>query len=105
MEMDKDVLDQQLQGLCQKAMAEARAAVQAAPDGQWIAASEWRVREIFQKLTRDCYQLMLQARADAHPAATQAAFSPSAGGRGGGGSGAAQQGKASPSHPDRQRRD
>jgi len=53
-------------------MAEARAA----PDGQWIAASEWQVRDIFQELTRDGYQLMLQARADTHPTAQAAAFPP-----------------------------
>jgi hypothetical protein len=38
--MGKDVLERQLEALCQKAMAETRAAVAAAPDGQWIAASE-----------------------------------------------------------------
>jgi hypothetical protein len=31
------------------------AAVDDAPDGQWIAASEWEVRDIFQKLTADCF--------------------------------------------------
>jgi hypothetical protein len=97
--MGQDVLDRQLQQLCQQAVAEARAVVEAAAEGQWIAASEWPVRGIFQKLTRDCYQLMLQAKADAHLAAEQAAFSPSTG------RGAAQQGNASPLHPHRQRRD
>lgn len=75
--MDTEVLDRRLNELCQKAVAEARAAVERAPDGQWIAASEWQVRDVFQRLTRDCYQAMLQAKADAHPAAAQAAFSPS----------------------------
>jgi hypothetical protein len=96
--MDKDVLERQLEALCQKAMAEARAAVSAAPDGQWIAASEWPVREIFQKLTRDCFAAMIQARADAHPAADQAAFSPDKG------LGAAQQGAACPAYPHCRRR-
>ncbi|HWE94588.1 MAG TPA: hypothetical protein VG269_11545, partial [Tepidisphaeraceae bacterium] len=50
------------------------ARVEHAPDGQWIAASEWQVREIFQKLMSESYQQMLQARMDAAP---QAAFSPS----------------------------
>lgn len=77
--MDKDVLDQCLKERCEQALAAARRAVERAPDGQWISASEWSVRAIFQELTRDCYQLMLQARSDAHPAAEQAAFSPSAG--------------------------
>lgn len=83
--MGKEVLDHRLNELCQRAIQEARAAVEQAPDGQWIAASEWQVRDIFQRLTRDCYQAMLQAKADAHPAAAQAAFSP-------GGPAAAEQG-------------
>jgi hypothetical protein len=77
--MDKDVLEQRLKERCAQALAAARLAVEQAPDGQWIAASEWQVRAIFQDLTRDCYQWMLQAKVDAHPAAEQAAFSPSAG--------------------------
>ena len=85
--MDKEVLERQLDQLCQQAMAEARSAVEQAPDGQWIAASEWQVRDVFQRLTRDCYQAMLQAKADAHPTAGQAAFSP-----GGGSTAAAEQG-------------
>jgi hypothetical protein len=74
--MDEDVLQQHLDDLCKKAVAEARAAVDAAPDGRWIAASEWQVRDVFQRLTRDCYQAMLQAKADAHPTASGAVFSP-----------------------------
>jgi hypothetical protein len=85
--MDKEVLERQLNQLCQTAVSEARAAVEQAPDGQWIAASEWEVRDVFQRLTRDCYQVMLQAKADAHPTAQQAAFSP-----GGGPAAAAEQG-------------
>ena len=86
--MDKDVLEGQLNELCRNAVSEARAAVQQAPDGQWIAASEWQVRDVFQRLTRDCYQAMLQAKADAHPTAKQAAFPP-----GGGPAAAAGQGQ------------
>jgi hypothetical protein len=96
--MDKDVLDRQLQVLCQNAVAEARAAVEQASDGQWIAASEWQVRDIFQRLTRDSYQLMLQAKADAHPTADEAVFSPGGCGPGLGNQskgGLAKQGKAS----------
>jgi hypothetical protein len=96
--MDKDVLEQRLRERCDQALAAARAAVEQAPDGQWIAASEWEVRGIFQELTRDCYQLMLQARADQHPAAEQAAFSPSAGRE------AAQQRRAPPTGSDGRRR-
>src|SRR6185437_5603063 len=42
--------------------------------GQWIAASEWQIREIFQQLMARSYQKILQAKLDAAP---QAAFSPS----------------------------
>jgi hypothetical protein len=97
--MDKEVLDRRLSELCQKAMSEARTAVGQAPDGQWIAASEWQIREIFQRLTQDCYQAMLQAKADDHPTASQAAFSP-----GGELAAAAEQGGAPASRPQRRRR-
>jgi hypothetical protein len=53
-------------------------AVDAAPDGKWIAASEWEVRDIFQKLTADCFGEMIQRRIDHLPSASQAAFSPDA---------------------------
>lgn len=59
-------------------------AVEKAPDGSWIAASEWQIREIFQKLMAASYQKLLQAKLDA---ADQAAFSPS-------GQGTPQQGAA-----------
>jgi hypothetical protein len=82
--MDKDVLHHRLEQLCRKAMSEARAAVDSAPDGQWISASEWQVRDIMQRLTQESYQAMLQAKADGHAAAAEAAFSP------GGGDGSAE---------------
>jgi hypothetical protein len=95
--MDRDVLERLLKERSERAMADARAAVEEAPDGQWIVASEWQVRQIFQELTRDCYQLMLQAKADEHSAAGQAAFSPSAA------RGAAEQGQPQPTGSDRGR--
>ncbi len=74
--MDKEVLKQQLTERCQHALDEALRAVDDAPDGQWIAASEWEVRDIFQKLTADCFGQMIQGRIDRLPSASQAAFSP-----------------------------
>lgn len=74
--MDKDVLKRQLTERCQQALDEALRAVDEAPDGQWIAASEWAVRDIFQKLTADCFGQMIQERVDRLPSASQAAFSP-----------------------------
>jgi len=100
--MDKEVVERQLNELSQKAMREARSAVEQAPDGHWIAASEWQVRDIFQRLTRDCYQAMLQAKADAHWAADQAVFSP--GGGGVGGAASAEQGQTQEAGAQRRRR-
>ena len=74
--MDKEVLKRQLTERCQQALDKALQAVDEAPDGQWIAASEWEVRDIFQKLTADCFGQMIQERIDGLPSASQAAFSP-----------------------------
>jgi hypothetical protein len=74
--MDKEVLKRQLTERFQRSLDEALRAVDAAPDGQWIAASEWEVRDIFQKLTADCFGQMIQERIDRLPSASQAAFSP-----------------------------
>jgi hypothetical protein len=74
-------------------------AVEAAPDGQWIASSEWQVQEAFQKLTADCYREIVQARIDGLPSEKQAAFSP--GGKPG--AGAAGQGAAKGPRADHRR--
>ncbi len=75
--MNREALKRALQVRFEQSVDEALATVDQAPDGHWIAASEWEIREIFQKLMGDCYQKMLQAKCDA---AAGAAFSP--GGRG-----------------------
>ena len=95
--MDKEALKRRLTERFHQALDEAVAAVEAAPDGQWIAASEWEVRDAFQKLTAQCYQEMVQGRVDAQPPASRAAFSPGgpAGGR------AAEQGPARGAGADR----
>lgn len=72
--MDRDAIKRTLKERFEQSLDKALDAVEHAPDGQWIAASEWQVREIFQKLMSESYQQMLQARMDAAP---QAAFSPS----------------------------
>ena len=74
--MDKEVLKRQLTEQFQQSLESALKAVDEAPDGQWIAASEWEVREIFQKLTADCFGQMIQHRIDHLPSASQAVFSP-----------------------------
>ena len=78
--MDKEVLKRQLAERFQQSLEAALKAVDEAPDGQWIAASEWQVRDIFQKFTADCFGQMIQQRIDHLPSACQAAFSPGAGG-------------------------
>ncbi len=80
MTMDKVVLKQKLLEKCEAKLDRALAAVEGAPEGQIIAASEWVVREAFQDLTRECFQELVQARANVTPSAGQTAFSPSGGG-------------------------
>ena len=72
--MDREAIKRALKEQIEQSVDKALDAVEHAPDGRWIAASEWQVREVFQKLMGDCYQQILQARMDAAP---QAAFSPS----------------------------
>jgi len=72
--MDRDAIRRALKERFEQSLEQALDAVERAPDGQWIAASEWQVREIFQKLMGESYQQLLQAKMDA---ARQAAFSPS----------------------------
>ena len=75
--MDKDVIRAKLRDRFDASMDEALKAVESAPDGRWIAGSEWEVRDLFQRLMADCFQELVQARVADHPAAAQAAFSPS----------------------------
>jgi hypothetical protein len=72
--MDRVKLKRELTEQFQVSLTQAMESVEKAPDGQWIAASEWQIREIFQQLMADSYQKILQAKLDA---AHQAAFSPS----------------------------
>ncbi len=78
--MDRESLKRELTQQFQQSLDEAINAVEKAPDGAWIAASEWQVREVFQKLNARAFERILQAKLDAaNPApATEPAFSPSA---------------------------
>lgn len=71
--MDREAIKRQLQDQFEQTLDQAIDAVEQAPDGRWIAASEWQIREIFQKLMQQSYQTLLQQKLDAAP---QAAFSP-----------------------------
>lgn len=74
--MDRDVLMHQMTERFQELYSQALDAVERAPDGQWISASEHAFRDVFLQLMKESYQAALQARIDAHPTARQAAFSP-----------------------------
>jgi hypothetical protein len=80
--MDREVLKRQLHERFEQALAQMIDAVDQAPDGRWIAASEWEVRRAGQDLTRDCYQAILQDRVDRTPAAATPPPSPPSAGRG-----------------------
>ena len=89
--MDRDVLMQQMTERFQELYDQALDALERAPEGQWIAASEWAFRDAFLQLMKESYQAGLQSKVDAHPTAQAAAFSPSAS-RAGGSAPSAQQG-------------
>ena len=74
--MDRDALKRELTQHFQQSLDQAMDAVEQAPDGAWISASEWQIRELFQKLTAQAYERILQAKLDA--AEKSGAFSPSA---------------------------
>ena len=80
--MDRQALRRRLRGKFEEALDKAVDAVEAAPDGHWVAGSEWAVRGAFQELMRECFQELVQARVDADPAAPAPApagsFSPGA---------------------------
>ena len=75
--MDRDVLMHEMTERFQELYGQALDALEKAPDGQWIAASEFAFRDVFLELMKESYQSALQAKIDAHPTADQAAFSPS----------------------------
>lgn len=93
--MDRDALKRELTEHFQQSLDQAMDAVDQAPDGSWISASEWEVRELFQKLTAQAYERILQAKLDA--AETERGdFSPSETG--------SEQGKAWDRRAERRRR-
>jgi hypothetical protein len=63
--MDRDALKRELTEQFQQSLDQAMEAVEQAPDGAWISASEWKIRELFQKLTAQAYERILQAKLDA----------------------------------------
>jgi len=74
--MDREVLLYQMTERFQELYGQALDALEQAPDGQWIAASEFAFRDAFLQLMKDSYEAAVQARVDNHPTGDQAAFSP-----------------------------
>jgi len=75
--MDRDVLMHQMTERFQALYGKALDALEHAPDGQWIAASEWAFRDAFQELLTESYEAAVQSKADTHASAQAASFSPS----------------------------
>ena len=67
--MDKEAIRAKMRARFKTSIEAALEAVEVAPDGQWIAGSEWEVRDIVRKLTADSFQTLIQTRADEHSAA------------------------------------
>lgn len=91
--MDREVLLYQMTERFQELYGQALDALERAPDGQWISASEFAFRDAFLQLMKESYEAAIQTRIDAHPTADQAAFSPCEPGDQGS-SGVAEQGGA-----------
>ena len=101
--MDRQGLKRQLRGKVEAALDKAMDAVQSAPDGRWIAGSEWAVRGAFQDLMRECFQEIVQAKVDSDPAASAGSFSPGAGPGPGGAVRGSVQGRAARRRAQRRR--
>jgi len=74
--VDRDVLLHQMTDRFQELYNQALDALDRAPDGQWIAASERVFLDVFRQLMTESYQAAMQTKVDAHPTAQSAAFSP-----------------------------
>ncbi len=75
--MDRDVLMHQMEERFREEFSKALGALEDAPDGHWIEASEMACRDAALTVAREGLELAVQAKVDAHPAAQAAAFSPS----------------------------
>ena len=74
--MDRDVLLHQITDRFQELYNQALDALDRAPDGQWIAASERVFLDVFRQRMKESYPAAMQNKVDAHPTAQAAAFSP-----------------------------
>lgn len=72
---DKDRFINQMMVEARLALSQVIDAVNAAPDGQWISASEKPVRDVMDELRRKTYEKAVQLRVDSK----ESTFSPSEG--------------------------
>jgi len=75
--MDRDVLMHQMEERFREEFTKALDALEHAPDGHWIDASEMAFRDAALTVAREGLELAVQAKVDAHPTAQAATFSPS----------------------------
>lgn len=74
--MDRECLVGEMTERFQELYGEALDALEKAPDGRWIADTEFVFRDVFHKLMNETYQRSLQEKIETHPTAEQAAFFP-----------------------------
>ncbi len=75
--MDREVLLHEMTERFQELYTQALAALEEAPDGAWISASEHVFQDALRQLLTESYEAALKHKVAQHPAADQAAFSPS----------------------------
>ena len=72
--MSQDAVRKEMDEAWAKAREELLAVMAGAPPDSIVSGTEWQVREIQQKLARECFQIMVQNKLDS---TLQGAFSPS----------------------------
>ena|SRR5215204_5171799 len=96
--MDRQEYVSRMQAECRRIMEQIADAVNEAPTGNVINASEMRVRDLMGELRRNAFETAVQMRIDA----TESSFSPSKGDSAGcGGAGEARQGPGQPQRAER----
>lgn len=74
--MSHDTVRKQMDELWSKAREELLGVMEGAPPDSIISGTEWQVREIQQRLARECFQLMVQSKVDRLDQTPPGAFSP-----------------------------
>lgn len=74
--MDREVLMHQMMERFREAYGKGLDALELAPHGQWISASEFVFRDAFQALMQESYEAAVQAKVDANQSRESGTFSP-----------------------------